>query len=399
MSLGVLVDEKKVSPKRAEGKCVMKTRTTTLALVILTVAVFATLAQADIIQNIIQFDLGSAKGTAANWNEVTTHTVGTKISNAVNSTGGVTTVDFEITDAFTGTTSNPNVNGPYPNSVIQDALYLLSDPYGEVEIHGLNTAAEVTYNVTFYSTTDNSNERIIKWTIGAESVQLASYYNVSTVTIYGVKPDDNGTIVIGAGILTGAVAYWNSMVITELSSLQSDVQFDLGSGKGTVANWNEVSTSTVGAKIMNAVNSTGLDTTLDFEITDAFQGVTMNTVTGGPYPDNIIQDALYHFGGGYGEVEIHGFSTASGMTYNFTFYSTTASTGARIMKWTIGAESVQLDAENGNLSTVTISRVISDENGTIVIGAASLDNTTAYWNSLVVTGPIFRPMGTILIVQ
>ena len=212
---GVSVDKKGLSPKRAERKCVMKIRTTTQAVVMLAVAMFATLVQAGVIQSVIQFDLGSDKGTVANWNEVTSYTVGMKVTDAVNSTGATTTVDFEITDAFSGVTVNTVTNGPYSDNVIQDALYLLGDVYGEVKIHGLSTAAGMTYDFTFYATTERtSGERITKWTIGTESVQLAAYLsNFSTVTLSGVTPDENGTIVIGADWQDNA-AYWNSMVVT-----------------------------------------------------------------------------------------------------------------------------------------------------------------------------------------
>jgi len=311
----------------------------------------------------IQFDLGDMKGTAANWNLVSGPTTADDVMNAVDSTGGVTTVDFDIMDAFSGKTINSSSSGLYPNEVWQDSLYLTGTDSGIVVIRDLETDG-TTYDFTFYAATQSLGSKLSDWTIGSATVQMnAENGNTHTVTIYDVTPDNAGTVTIDYTMGGADTAYWNAMVITVHNSEPSMGPND----------------------ITDAVDSTGGVTTVDLKIVNGFSGETQNTAYNGPYPDEVREDALYLIGNDFGIVEIQDLET-DGTTYDFTFYAATytAATGNKLTDWTIGNTTVQLNAALGNTDTVTIYDAKPDSAGTVTVNYAMGGTDTAYWNAMVI---------------
>jgi poly(3-hydroxybutyrate) depolymerase len=146
----------------------------------------------------VLFDFG-ATTTSGNWNNVTTATVGNKITNAINSTGGSTSIGLDVTAAFTGATAGGSTSGSgaYPANAMVDSFYLQSwagnDAVGKVKLTGLNTSTA--YNVTFFASKLAGGTRVAQYKIGATSVTLEALDNVNnTMTIAGVYPAVDGSI-------------------------------------------------------------------------------------------------------------------------------------------------------------------------------------------------------------
>jgi predicted esterase len=146
----------------------------------------------------VLFDFGTTT-TAGNWNNVTTATVGTKITNAVTSTGGSTTIGLDITAPFIGATvgGSTSGSGAYPANAMVDSFYQQSwagnDVIAKVKLTGLNPST--TYSLSFFASKLVSGSRAAQYKVGTSTTTLEALDNVTTVaTIPGLVPAADGTM-------------------------------------------------------------------------------------------------------------------------------------------------------------------------------------------------------------
>ncbi|MGN6166043.1 MAG: fibronectin type III domain-containing protein [Flavisolibacter sp.] len=139
----------------------------------------------------------------------------------------------------------------------------------------------------------------------------------------------------------------------------------------------------------NLINDQGNPSGLDMTIVDNFSGINpdgMNTGNNsGVYPDNVMRSSYYLGKGVSATLRIDGLSQTN--EYNFVFFGSRNGGGDRTTIYTIGDQSVSLNASYNTSNTVQISHVKPDENGSVFI-KSSLGAIAqfGYFNSLVIQG-------------
>jgi hypothetical protein len=112
----------------------------------------------------------------------------------------------------------------------------------------------------------------------------------------------------------------------------------------------------------------------------------MNTgANSGVYPDNVMRSSYYCDKGVTARIQVSGLSM--NYKYTFVFFGSRDGGGDRTSVYTIGNQSVSLNASYNTTNTVQIANVVPDENGSVFI-QVSLASTAqyAYLNSLVIKG-------------
>jgi hypothetical protein len=148
--------------------------------------------------NPIRIDFGdSSNPTAGNWNNVSSNSVGLKISDMKDISGALTGLGLFQVSAFTGsnTAGSTNANGVYPVSATSDSFYTQDATIGKVRLQGLNVSAK--YNLTFYGSriaTDSAN-RLCRYSVGTSFVTLNAHNNETAVAkLNNLVPAADGTI-------------------------------------------------------------------------------------------------------------------------------------------------------------------------------------------------------------
>ena len=161
---------------------------------------------------------------------------------------------------------------------------------------------------------------------------------------------------------------------------QGSILIDFSVSSGTVTNpetspvdgryWNSIADPNAGS-VTNALWSDGTSAAVDVVITDAFAGDTASGSGSVLYPGEAQQDGFFvGVGSGYddaaAQLEIRDLDPNK--TYDFTFFgSRNSSEFDRRGDYTIGGETVTLDAYNNTDQTVSILDVSPNANGTVVI--------------------------------
>jgi hypothetical protein len=137
------------------------------------------------------------------------------------STNAASSLTFTITTRFKGPTNGgPATNSVVPNAVGSDAFFgdnTLTDP-GIFVIGGLDPT--LTYDFTFFSARNATGNRMTRFTVGSDFVEVQSALNTSTlVSLNGLVPVDLGG---GVGQITVAlsVGTGNDQNFTYINSLQ-----------------------------------------------------------------------------------------------------------------------------------------------------------------------------------
>jgi hypothetical protein len=146
---------------------------------------------------VLKFDFGSSGLlTSGNWNNVTTFTTGSKITNAVNTTGTSTSIGLSITAAFENLTTqgSTSTSGVYPASAMQDSFFVQSATVGKIKLTGLNPS--LTYTLTFFaSRLTGGTNRVTQYKIGTTTVTLDATDNTTNVvSIANQTPAGDGSI-------------------------------------------------------------------------------------------------------------------------------------------------------------------------------------------------------------
>ncbi len=147
----------------------------------------------------------------------------------------------------------------------------------------------------------------------------------------------------------------------------------------------------------SAGNASGINMTV---IGNNFNGVNpYGTITGddsGVYPDNVIRSTWWMGAGSVATLKIDGLSQA--MAFNFVFFASRDGGGNyadRTTVYSIGNQSVSLNAINNTSQTVQLSNITADENGAVFINIdAGGASPYGYIGALVIQGYTSGSTGT-----
>jgi hypothetical protein len=143
----------------------------------------------------VLFDFGTIT-TSGNWNNVTTTTVGTKITAAINSTGGTTGIGLNVSAAFDNISGvgSTSPTGVYPANAMQDSFFVQTPTVGKVKLTGLNPSTS--YTLTFFgSRIGGGANRVTQYKVGTTTRTLDATDNSTAVaTMPGMTPAGDGTI-------------------------------------------------------------------------------------------------------------------------------------------------------------------------------------------------------------
>jgi hypothetical protein len=137
----------------------------------------------------------------------------------------------------------------------------------------------------------------------------------------------------------------------------------------------------------NLKNDQGNPSGISMKVVNSFSGFNpdgMNTGSNsGVVPDNVMRSSYYCGKGVTARLRIEGLSQVS--QYNFVFFGSRNGSGDRTSVYTIGTESVSLNAAYNTANTVQISGVKPDENGVVYVDIThgSLSQF-AYLNGLII---------------
>jgi hypothetical protein len=137
----------------------------------------------------------------------------------------------------------------------------------------------------------------------------------------------------------------------------------------------------------NLRNDQGNPSGISMKVVNSFSGFNpdgMNTGSNsGAVPDNVMRSSYYCGKGVTARLRIDGLSQVS--QYNFVFFGSRNGSGDRTSVYTIGAESVSLNAAYNTANTVQISGVKPDENGVVYIDITHGPlSQFAYLNGLII---------------
>ncbi len=158
------------------------------------------------------------------------------------------------------------------------------------------------------------------------------------------------------------------------------VNFDFGvSSLTTPGNWNNITDISSGS-VTDAVDSDGWGTGINAAITTAFANqIDGGVASGAVFPETAQRDSMYLTNATpSAEVLFSGLDPAK--TYSFTFFCSRDATDNRTAVYTIGAQSVTLNASGNTDTTVTISNVTSNGSGEVVVGISR--DTGVTWSYL-----------------
>ena len=152
--------------------------------------------------------------------------------------------------------------------------------------------------------------------------------------------------------------------------------------------WNNFNAvPTAGKTVSNLTDDSGVNTGTSLSLAEAWTGANaVGVVTGnnsGIYPDNVSLSLFYENSANVKHVNLTGLSASK--KYNLTFYASRADvTDNRTTQYTVGAQSVSLNASGNSTNTVSLNALTPDANGQIAISIVRTVGSFAYLNALVV---------------
>ena len=168
--------------------------------------------------------------------------------------------------------------------------------------------------------------------------------------------------------------------VAAASTITSTVSINFNVVNPAAAPWNNTnSVPDPGLTFTNLTNEDGNGTGISFEIVTAnpnydpsFYGFSgdnpFGEITGddsGVVPDNVMRSTYWMDPGKTAELRFFGLDLSQ--TYNFSFFASRDGDGNRTSVYTINEESVKLNAANNINNIVTITNVVADSNGEVVV--------------------------------
>jgi hypothetical protein len=271
----------------------------------------------------------------------------------------------------------------------------ISDYSNEINV---TTAANPASVVTLNAIADQSlyNDTTVTIPLSATTDLGSSItYSVSGLPSFGTittNSDGTGTLTLKpvpqdlgrySVTVTATDNYLNSssktFVVTVSGRNQStiDINFNYGSAQG--APWNNTNVtanSTGGLTLSNLRDITGANTSTGLTLVNNWTYSNNNgMVTGnnsGVFPDNVLKTCYINFTSTPTQLRITGLSPAR--KYSIVFYAgyiwtpaQQAASGSVVGNYTIGAQTVSLDAANNTSKTVQINSVSPDASGNILV--------------------------------
>jgi hypothetical protein len=221
------------------------------------------------------------------WNNVTTYTANTVVSNLKNSQNATSPLSLTLTNSWTALNTNGyttgNNTGIYPDAVMVNSFYVGDNTARNILISGLDP--NKAYDFAFYASRMGVTDiRKTIYTIGVKSASLNASNNASNVArVIGVKPAANGQLTVSVAKDPAApIGYLNAMVIREYvlpptapeqpGALTSQVM----TRNSIKLNWQDLSINETGFEIWKSNNDNSNYTLL----TTVADGVTSFTSAG-----------------------------------------------------------------------------------------------------------------------
>ena len=235
--------------------------------------------------------------------------------------------------------------------------------------------------------------------INGEKTYVAS--NTTKITTYNLLPNTDYTFKLKARDAAGNVSPFSNEVaartltgtinqdpsMTPANPANYSVYINLNAEYPAGTPWSNTNAlPTQGTVFKNFRNFAGNYSGINMTLVENFSGYNpggMNTGNNsGVYPDNVMRSMYYCDKGVTANVRMDGLSTKH--KYSFVFFGSRNGTGDRTSVYTIGSQSVSLNASNNTTTTVQIDNVVPDENGSVTF-TVSLSATAlyAYLNSVV----------------
>lgn len=289
----------------------------------------------------VLIDFGKPESTTSgNWNNLTDYTTNASLADLIDDQGNPTGLSLTLTDGFEDYRDDgQGVGTLYPTSAENDSFLLpggeLLDPVdytaelASMRIGGINTSLR--YSLTFFGSINESTAKLEvsvdndSRTPGLKTITQENDKAIDhPVELNLMQADSNGEIEIvlapeGAspeGILSVFKLGWTD----ELTQETTELLFDLGApDRTTSSNWNNLTDVTLGAQLVNAIDSNGNATGIGVTITDAFAGIVDETdLHSTPYPEDAQVDGLTVFDDNTGILRLSGLSKSN--PYDFTIF-------------------------------------------------------------------------------
>jgi len=167
----------------------------------------------------LQFNIPNTSFGGAPWNSLNQQPfAGTSWSNFSDDLGSPTSTGMVMSGLWAGMSNLGNVtgnnSGAVPDAVIADCYVLFAGQSGGFVLNGLNI--NQTYDITFFGSLNFQTDANAAYTVNGKTVILNGSLNSNTtVTAYGVKPDQNGDITISMAPAAASTedAVINAMII------------------------------------------------------------------------------------------------------------------------------------------------------------------------------------------
>ncbi|HRQ49394.1 MAG TPA: fibronectin type III domain-containing protein, partial [Agriterribacter sp.] len=271
-----------------------------------------------------------------------------------------------------------------------------------VKIITPNTAPIINVNDIYIKSGNTNNVSIIATDDPGDIITLAAS-NLPSFVTFTDNGNGNGTIHLaptGAYIGTyeisvkasdqyGAAAVKTiKIIVTNRYITSVFVNFNNKDYPVSYSSWNSFNAAQVEGtqvakktKISNLKEETGSITTLAVELPDSWPQHYGGVVTGnnsGIYPDSILMSGYYFFTKAtvpQKTIRISGLDSGNnGKRYNLVFFGSRSYTSAQITYFTVGGQTVSLDATGNSTNTVQINNLLSSPEGVIdVIVNADMD--------------------------
>lgn len=300
---------------------------------------------------------------------------------------GVYTIQVKATDQHSGIATRSftlTVNDNYPP--VLNAVSDLSMSAGSSTQINLTATDQNASDALTWSTTGLPSFATFSNTNGNAQIQLApgfgdaGVYPVTVTVSDGKSGIDSKTFTItvkttnpskvvyinfndGSSIPGG---YWNS---TNKPPVQNDVYPNLKDSTNTA--------TSIGFKVISPWQNQNNGTNISGAVTGNNSGV---------YPDNVIRTAWWSGAGAKQTLQLQGLTLGANYKYNVTFFGSRGGVSDnRTSVYTINGTSVSLNAANNTTNTVTISNVIPDSTGSVLIDIINGSGSSfSYLNAMVI---------------
>lgn len=159
------------------------------------------------------------------------------------------------------------------------------------------------------------------------------------------------------------------ITVTDKDVTSTYVNFNVTPPTTLDAYWNNLNSAPIAGHVKsNLVNEDNVPTGVSLTLVDAWQGANdLGAVTGddsGIFPDEVMKSVFYESSTNVKRMRISGLAI-SGKKYNLIFFASRLAGDIRNTIYTVGSQSVTLNASNNTSNTVQINGLVPDASGNI----------------------------------